>query len=102
MNPEELKHKYLKALVSMLDSINPQDRRTALVELGKIGRNTDYKYGYLSDDNLEVMVKVLNKQADAHNLNAVIEEIFDFVNEGKTTDEIGKIIGYPLNTSLLS
>ena len=38
MNPEEVKTWYFKSLKTMLEGTNPQDRRTALAELGKIHR----------------------------------------------------------------
>jgi len=94
MNPEEVKKWYYQELEKMLGSDNPQDRRTALAELGKVFR--------LEEDEKE---QTTTKLVD------MVEELTKFVQNDATAYEIEKKIkiiealdkntSFPVTTFLL-
>ena len=57
MNPEEVKKWYYQELEKMLGSDNPQDRRTALAELGKIFRQGEDE----KDQTIQKLVEQLDE-----------------------------------------
>jgi len=60
MNPEKVKKEYFKTLKDMSESENPQDRRSALAEWGKVYRQEQTD----KDDLIESLASELNRSVE--------------------------------------